>query len=459
MLSALLAWSVSHPIVAFAGASSAEPPAAEPSPVAEWWNGKYATGQWFGLRQSAQDFGLTPTITWKGNFLGVVDGGRQQRGGFDEEFLFRLRADFGKITGLDALQGLSAVGRVRWRDGDGVNRDVGAGMFDPSTFQGGKQWRFQDAYLQYTVPEFLGVKKLFTITGGWLNPADFFVNQPDSKFFLNNTLTSARGFSINGIPWGGSFSTWGGSLKVDPVDWYYLTTGLYMSYPQATNTANHGLAFSGFAQDPSRNGLYWLIESGFTPKIGPSKLPGKYALGFLLYNQENTSFYGQNYNEKTTVYLQADQMLYREPSPAQESPVVSSKGFGKDYVAPKPAPAKLSEQGLRFFSLVNLAPSYNNLMPFYFQTGLIYEGLIPHRDKDQLGLAWAYGSYSYDSIQVEQQRNRPQRTYQAVLEIDYRVQINQWAYVQPSLQYIIRPGGNGLIENATVLGAQFGVTF
>lgn len=429
------------------------------SSLQQWWNGKYATGDWFGLRKKAQDHGFTASGNWKANALGVVDGGKEQRGGFDEEIHFRLRADFQKITGVSALEGLSAVGRVRWRDGDGVNRDVGAGMFDPSTFQGGKQWRLQDAYIQYVTPELFGVKKLLTLTGGWLNPQDFFVIQPDSKFFLNNSLTSSRGFSINGIPWGGSFATWGGSVRIDPIPWYYLTTGLYMSYPESTAIGNHGLAFEGYAQDPSRNGLYWLIESGFTPKIGASKLPGKYAAGFLIYNQENTSFNGQKYDNKATLYLQADQMLFRESSLAQQTPAPAAKDFGKKDVAPSASPAKLGEQGLRFFSLVNLAPDYNNLMPFYFQTGLLYEGLIPSRDKDQLGVGWAFGNYSYDSIQSERRRNRPERNYQAALEIDYRVQINEWAYVQPSFQYIIRPGGAGLIPNATVLGAQFGLTF
>ena len=48
---------------------------------------------------------------------------------------------------------------------------------------------------------------------------------------------------------------------------------------------------------------------------------------------------------------------------------------------------------------------------------------------------------------------------EGVLEFSYRIQVNKWAYVQPDLQYIIRPGGTGLTQNATVLGFQLGVTF
>jgi porin len=37
--------------------------------------------------------------------------------------------------------------------------------------------------------------------------------------------------------------------------------------------------------------------------------------------------------------------------------------------------------------------------------------------------------------------------------------LTKFAYVQPFLQYSIRPNGTGLVENATILGAQMGVTF
>ena len=54
---------------------------------------------------------------------------------------------------------------------------------------------------------------------------------------------------------------------------------------------------------------------------------------------------------------------------------------------------------------------------------------------------------------------RATQIYEAVLEFDYRIQVNKWFYAQPVLQYIIRPNGTGLVENATVLGFQLGVIF
>ncbi len=424
--------------------------------LADWWNGSYATGNWWGVRDTLADHGIVPTVSWRANLLGNLDGGLNQGVGFDEEFIFRLHTDIAKLTKLDGLKGLSATGQVRWRDGDGVNRYVGAGMFDPSGLQapGLSGWRLLSFYLTYVTPELFGAKNFLTLSGGWQNPADFFLTQPDSKLFLNNTLSVSRGITINGIPWGGSFATWGGYIKLQPLDWYYFQSGLYMAYPISTIVPTHGLSFQG-SQDRNANGLYWLTETGFTPKIGASKLPGRYAAGFLYWGLDNVGFNGASYNETVTAYLQADQMIFREPSPLIETESLSKDG--KTTITTEPG--KPSNQGLRAFSLFNIAPQVNSALPFYFQTGLIYEGLIPYRDKDQLGVAIAYGDFSDDKRGLDRSRGRAEQTYTGAFEAGYRIQINKWAYIQPDFQYIIRPSGTGLIGNASVLGVQFGVVF
>ncbi|HEU4677934.1 MAG TPA: carbohydrate porin, partial [Terrimicrobiaceae bacterium] len=417
----------------------------------DWWNGKYASGNWLGVRDRLEDRGVAFTGNWKGTFYGIVAGGLEQRGAFDEELHFHLKLDFEKMLGLT---GLSAYGSVRWRDGDNPNLYTGnSAAFNPSNTQVGKQWRLMPLYLTWESRDLLPVKDMITLSGGWTNPYFFFIQQPESRLFVNNAVHQTKGLVNSGFPWSGAYNTWGGHLKVKPADWHYVQAGLYMAIPGALSTANHGLYFQG-AHPPDSNGLYVIGETGFTPKIGAAKLPGRYTFGGIYFGLENRSFFGETYDGRYALYWQADQMLFRESAPAAAAAPDGKSVTGKASLEPvrRPAP-KPSEQGLYAFSFLSYAPKYNNAMPFYFHAGLVYKGLIPTRDTDQLGIVFGYGNYSFYKIVAENARGvGTHQTYEAVLEFDYRLQLTKFAYVQPFLQYLIRPNGTGLVENATVLG-------
>ena len=351
-----------------------------------WWKGKYATGDWFGARTTLEDHGVVFAGDWKGFFYGVVDGGLKQQGAFDEEINLKLKLDMEKMLGIT---GLSLHGAVRWRDGENPDYYVGASpAFNPSWMQVGKQWRLMPVYAMWESRDLLPVKDMITISGGWTNPYFFFIQQPESKLFVNNAIQQTKGLPNSGFPWSGSYDTWGGHLKIKPTEWSYAQGGIYMAVPgaQALSTANHGLYFEG-AYPQDSNGLYIIGETGVTPKLGG--LPGKYAFGGIYFGVENKSFFKETYDGRYSLYFQADQMLYREPTPEPEpmakgpsdgKEVASGKDF-KEPVAPTPA-AKPSEQGLYFFSFIDYSPKYNNAMPFYFHAGLVYKGLIPTRDAD-----------------------------------------------------------------------------
>lgn len=440
------------------------------SALADWWHGKYATGDWFGVRDTLEDHGIAFDGKWRGTFYGLTGGGvdatgrhNVARGAFDEELYLGLKIDLAKLLNVEALEGLTATGGVRYRDGYNPNNYVGASStFQPSRYQSGVQWRLMPFYLTYTTPELFGVKNFLTISGGWQNPYEFFLDSPDSKLFTNNSIGTAKGVGAN-ISWSSSYAAWGGFVKVKPTDWYYAMAGLYEAIPQATVYSNHGLDLAGFAQDPNANGLFAVAETGLTPKIGASKLPGKYVVGSYYYGLENTSYFGQNYDAKYGFYWQADQMLFREASPAPATPLAKGPGDGKsfkEYKTVETEKAKLSDQGLYMINLLTYAPKYDNVMPFFFYTGLIYKGLIPTRDQDQLGVAFSYGNYSYYKIVAEEDAGKfVHQTYEAAVEADYRIQLTKFAYVQPFWQYIIRPNGTGLVENANIFGLHMGVNF
>lgn len=64
--------------------TGAPPEPAEPW-YEQWWNGKYASGNWFGVRDTLEDRGLKLGGRWIGVYYGVVDGGRPGFGGRDRK--------------------------------------------------------------------------------------------------------------------------------------------------------------------------------------------------------------------------------------------------------------------------------------------------------------------------------------------------------------------------------------
>jgi len=448
-------------------------PAESNSALETWWNGKYISGNWFGFRDTLKENGISLYGTYSGAYFGVVDAQRGSRGFYDQELAFNGAVNVGKLLRAESLEGLHLETIGRWRDpsydSNPNNFILGNGLFNASPWQSGTGWRFQSVAFEWNSKKLFSVNDMIQLRGGWVRPATEFIDQPLSKLFMNNAITSGKGIGGN-IPFSSSFSTWGGSLRVRPTDWSYTKLGLYMSYPQSTASGNHGLSFQGFAQDPDQNGLMTMIESGVTPKIGASKLPGKYAMGAYYYGGYRSSFLGSPGYGQYGFYWQADQMLFREPSASVEEPAPMGKGAtskstakssGKSFKAPVPASQpKLSEQGLSMFNLVTLAPKYNNMIPFYYQGGFSYKGLIPSRDKDQLYIGTAVGAYSYYNLLARRAAgsvNLP--TYTMVIEGGYRVNFNDWFYGGPFAEYIIRPNGTDNIQNALVLGANFQLKF
>lgn len=405
--------------------------------LAAWWNGKKLTGDWLSLREPVADRGITLGGTWRGLYFGIADSATGSGNAFTQELVFSGRVDFLKLTKAQTFDGLAGFIEGRWREpGYSANPNnivQASNLFNPSRFSGGLGWRLVTFGMTYTTPELFGLEDLVTVTGGWLRPQREFINQPLSGLFANNAMAVAKGLGGN-IPFSASFSTWGGTLLVEPADWQYTKLGLFMSYPEATSSSNNGLMFQGYAPDPSQNGFFFMGESGFTPKIGSAKLAGRYAFGAYFYEEDNERF-GTN---KYGFYWQADQMLYREPSVG----------------------GKLGEQGLSLFSLATFAPDgYNNNYPFYFQSGLVYEGLIPARDRDQLMLGIAFGEYSEKNVQAAQADGEPAPTNTTLLEAGYRIKVSGWSYVQPFVQYIAQPNGTTAVANATILGLFVGVEF
>ncbi len=396
-----------------------------------------------------------------------MDSQGGSRGFWDQGIELGLDINVGKLTKIEGLEGSrcspTAAGGILARPPIRISSSRQTACLIPRTGFPAFTGACSASASKITSKDYLPVKDMIVLRGGWLQPQKELIDQPLSKLFMNNAVNSAKGIGGN-IPFSSSFSSWGGTALVRPTDWSYAKAGFFMAFPNATSSLNQGVNFGG---TPGSNGLMAMAETGVTPKLGAAELPGKYATGAYYWGQEKDSFNGTPQYGQYGFYFQADQMVYREPSPVEPAPlgkgpsdgksVASGKSFKEPVSTEKP---KLSKQGLSLFNLITFSPKYNNVFPFYFQTGMVYQGLIPTRDDDQIGASLAFGNYSYYQTLANRADNDPyQPNYTIFLEGFYRVAINDWAYFQPFIQYVIRPDGSSAVQNATILGFATGVTF
>ncbi|MFA6989901.1 MAG: carbohydrate porin, partial [Candidatus Gastranaerophilaceae bacterium] len=109
------------------------------------------------------------------------------------------------------------------------------------------------------------------------------------------------------------------------------------------------------------------------------------------------------------------------------------------------------EQGLCLICQFGKALSDRNEIANYYGAGLKYTGLIPKRNDDITGIGTAIADVSnrYKSIDG--------RTQETVFELFHKIQFTKWLALQPSMQCIFNPNGNG--KNAFVMGIRSIITF
>ncbi len=121
-------------------------------------------------------------------------------------------------------------------------------------------------------------------------------------------------------------------------------------------------------------------------------------------------------------------------------------------------------QGLTPFVGMTWVTSDINTLTFFFIGGLVYTGLLPSRDRDFVGLGFAYGPFSddlYCSQRVQQRMGgltTGVQDFEMVVEFTYQCKLTPRQILQSDMQYVMQPGGTGKIPDAFVLGVQIAVT-
>ncbi len=419
---------------------------AKPDVWREWMDGPYATGNWGGFRDRLEHAGVTFSGGYTTDLLGNPVGG-QKKGFANFQWLeLKLSFDLEKFIG--------------WKGGRFVASVLDVAGQDLSSHYIGNF--FTVSQLETSMNTFV-LYDLFLEQRLW----DDRIRIKAGRFSAGEDVgrLSILGLYVNGAsdshPLGleGNFifptppkPTWTALVEVKPTKDLALKYAIYQTNRWYRLPDTHGWDFSIRPND----GISMVWEADWRPNLAlpwggqitsPSEdgkgmtssaaatFPGEYRFGVYYSNFDYQDFDSEAVTrDNFGFYWFGQQQVWQE----------------------RPG----SEQGITLWATFTLSPQERIAQfPFTVGGGASWVGLVPGRDKDIALLGSYYGTISpyYADAQAENGQGYP--TEEWALELSYRIQFTPWLYIQPDLQWIIRPGGTGDTPNALVLGGEIGVTF
>jgi len=386
--------------VSFADDASTQPrtePDSTPAPLAI---SKGITGEWFGYRPKIADLGFTVGGAIDYDFSKNFRGGLNTADSTGREITnlnFMLTTDqaMGWHGGTFFLNFQNHEGRNGTEDlvGDAQGFDNQDG---PHASQFSLAW-YQQTFADDTLRFKIGRVDANTEFAYVINGTQF--------------LNSSFGYSpaILGLP---TYPDAALSANVfwTPNEHFYLGGGVYDS-----NNTERSLILSGHPNELRSNsgGLFSIVEAGAKWTVLQQNLPGRLGLGGYFASGQYPRFDESMQNGASGPYGVLDQTLWQNSA---------SDG---------------STTGIGLFAQGALADNDLSLIDRQAGAGFAWTGPIPipSRAADLFGIGITYAHFSSEAMIAKE--------YELAIEGFYKIQFTPWFDVQPDIQYILNPGGDG----------------
>jgi porin len=381
----------------------------------EWARWEHASGTWGQARPWLEDRGVTFGILYTGEALDKLHGGIG--GNTDVEYRGNLDVTLTLDSGrLGLWPGATAFVYFENGQGSGVTKEhVGAVQLLSNI-------EAQDftQISAYWIEQRLG-GDMFHIKLGKQDANVEFCRLDYGIHFINSSFALIPTVPIPTFP----NPALGASVLVKPTEWLSLGGGIYDGDAKG-GTFGFESTFDG------KGGQFAVVEFDLSTSVLLRHWPtGTYRVGFWdhtkdveeITNDPNPDKFSENHG----VYLTFDQLVLAESANAE------------------------GPQGLGAFAQFGWAPQDRNRLTRYLGAGLAYTGAIPRRDSDVLGAAVAHVRFS---DRVEDLEGRTEET---IVEVFYEALLTRWLTLQPDIQFVLNPGGNG--RDALVAGSRFYVDF
>ena len=404
---------------------------------------QYALGNWAGLRNVLGRQGVVPTIILISDPFGNLHGGEQ------------TGATAYNLIGLDIRMNTDSL--LGWEGGQfQIGGAVNFGTSLSSSYVGnsfpiqladvaGTQPRL--TYLSYTqtleenrVSFRVGRLTVNSVFGEEFLGSDYFKSLVSVGFDLVPQGLFLNASGASGYP----HTTWGTRLRYAPTKRLYVQAAGY-------NADTHQLAGSQHGLDLSLHGpLFTIGEIGVKHYAHDRDLkPSR--------NIKAGGFYTGGTHEKVTnhalepvrglfgLYALVDQQIlrYKVPEGTEKATAELSRwGDAED------------QRHLGAFAAVVVVPeARTNIVPYFFNLGLMSYGLSAQRPRDFFGAGFAYGSMSRGPVSTSPVSDSGSGLLQTppneqTLELTYGFAVKPGVLLQPDLQYVVHPKGLSTIPNA-----------
>jgi porin len=401
----------------------------------------YLTGNWGGARERLHDKGLDILFHYTTEPMYNVSGGEETGGTYLHNIGLDFKFDLDKIFGGGNT---TLLIKFAQRYGDSVSADYvapseGGNTFTVQEIFGGQTYKL--ANLQFNT---LLMEDRLDLAYGRLIANDDFLRSDLYCQFVNNSFCGSPKpvflqdpFTFSAYP----TAQWGARARYDTQsrDWTFQGA-IYDGDPELKrgDPASSGHNEHGWNMSFGNNGVVLAGEAHYhINRDSDTELPGVYKIGgyymsgdFRDISQTDNSTVSGN----AMLWLLVDQMLFRK-SPG-------------------------SKHGLSMFgTLVFSLDDDINQMDNYFSLGLIYNGPFDARPRDAIGLAVTTGWYSDELNTARDSEELTDKSYEAVIELNYKFVLERGISISPVLQYVIRPAGTGDIDNSLLLGAKLSIMF
>lgn len=419
-------------------------PATPKSDLMTWLEGDYLLGDWNGARTDLAKRGIDLELFYFGSMPSNLSGGKETGTEYQGGLLATIGLRSEELLGYDGGDFFASSAWLHGREGFsntyiGDLNKVNLVDFD-NMFRLWEMWYSQE----------LCSEKLLLKAGIMAVDRDFIVpeyyNSIASINFLNQTFFyPTLAFNLYDIP---GFPPGNHSLPSTP----YGALGMFARYKPTTNSYVQAAVYdgnpdtTGFGSDlrlAADEGALFYFEGGISWNKAPgdSALPGSLKVGGYYHTDE---FYDVN---EGTAYAVGNAFGAGPAMPTEHAGNYGGYLLAEQYLALEVGKTDPAMQGVLAFFRLTCAPKDRNLTQFGIDGGLVFKGLIPGRDWDTLGLGLSYLEISDDISDAVGGINTAYGTtfklpdFEGAIELSYKAQLTAWWTVQPSIQWVIHPGG------------------